>query len=397
MLSQINLTELNRWQVYALTLLLILASISTYFYLQSSKRVALDTGAILVLPVKMSVKTPEKSVSERRSSYAEMDQLIRQLGSSEHYLVLETEDVVEVMRRASTSEDVLTFANMENIFKVSGVSLIVETEVFTHSEGSKLSYRLYKRQGIDSGHFSGTDLQALFTKLSSLINLQTGADDRLSIDTANDSRFASPDMVLALEQLQSGQLNNVISSLERVVIAEPFNVTAKRILANILIDNREFTTAGGLLTVAIEQAKTQDNNHELARLRLSLANNLVGQNEIERALPLLSMAKVDAAKEKDWLYIAYIFELSGHINQRLNRYAAAREQFKKSIYYHQKIQCPYGQVQGQNNLAKLELLERNYSKAYRLTKHSLDTITMRDLPHLREQTLKLHTKIENKL
>ncbi|WP_112352231.1 hypothetical protein [Shewanella benthica] len=185
--------------------------------------------------------------------------------------------------------------------------------------------------------------------------------------------------------------------MERVLIIEPDNVTAKRFLANVLIDSREFILAHELLTLAIEQAKTLGDIRELARLRLSLANNFVGKNEIERALPLLSMARQDAAIEKYWLYLAYIFELSGHVNQRLNRYAAARYQYKKSIHYHQKIQCPYGQVQGQNNLAELEFLERNYSQAYRLTKRSLEIIIQRGLPNVRGKTLKLPSKIENKL
>lgn len=90
------------------------------------------------------------------------------------------------------------------------------------------------------------------------------------------------------------------------------------------IDSREFILAHELLTLAIEQVKTRGNMRDLARLRLSLANNFVGKNEIERALPLLSLARQDAAKVKDWLYLAYIFALAGHVNQRLNRYAATR-------------------------------------------------------------------------
>ncbi|BAJ01154.1 tetratricopeptide repeat protein [Shewanella violacea] len=397
MVANVSLSKLIKRHFYVLfTLFLTLVIGFIYIYMQNSKKSSLEAGSILVLPVKATAKTAVESVDTQWSVYGEMDKLIHRLGSSERYIVLQAEDVIEIMNRASVSKDDLTIEDMQTIFEVSGASLIIEAEVFVDSARSQLAYRLHQKQVMDSGHLVGTDVEELFLQLSNLINLKTGAN-QVSINTVNDSRFVNPDIVRALDLLQSGKLNVARTYLERASMAEPDNVTAKRLLANLLTENRDFILAHELLTLAIEQAKTQGNIGELARLRLSLANNFVGKNEVERALPLLSIAKQDAAKEKDWLYLAYIFELSGHVNQRLNRYAAARYQFKKSIYYHQKIKCPYGQVQGQNSLAELEFLDLNYSKAYRLTKLSLDIIIQRNLPGLRGKTLKLQSKFENKL
>ncbi|NRB24565.1 lipopolysaccharide assembly protein LapB [Shewanella sp.] len=401
MSAHMSLFKLNKQFFYVLLILLLILVIGSIFmYMKNSKESPLETGSILVLPVKEAVKSTVKQVMEplgtQWSAYGEMDKLIRRLGSSERYMVLQVEDVIEIMKRASVLNDDLTIEDIETIFEVSGASLIIETEVLVDSEGSQLAYRLHQQQITDSGHFVGTDIKDSFLQLSNLINLKTGTD-QVSINTVNDSRFVNPDIVRALELLQSGKLDVARTYLERVSMVEPDNVTAKRLLANVLIESREFILAHELLTLAIEQAKTRGNMRDLARLRLSLANNFVGKNEIERALPLLSLARQDAAKVKDWLYLAYIFELAGHVNQRLNRYAAARYQFKKSIHYHQKIRYPYGQVQGQNNLAELEFLDRNYAQAYRLTTLSLAIITHRNLPNILAKTLKLHSKVENKL
>lgn len=388
----LGFSKLNRWHISALILVLALMGLSILLYLQGSNRSVLQAGTILVLPVKVIGDTAAKSINK----YEETDKLIHLLGSSELYSVLDTEDVIEIMNRASISDDVLDIEGILNIFKVSGASLIIETEARVSAKQNRLVYRLHTRGDVDSGDLSGAEINDLFLQLSHLINRRTGTG-RLTTNTLDGTKFVNPEIAQALEQIKAGNQNIARSSLEQLLTSDPENVTAKRLLANMLMDSGELTSANRLFNSAIEQANSQGDSRELARLRLSLANNMLSQNEVERALLLLSMAKSDAAKVNDWLYLAYIFERSGQANQRLNRYAAAREQFKKSIYYHKKIHCPYGQVQGQNHLAELELLERNYSKAYRLTKQSLDIITMRDLSNLRAQTLKLHTKIENKL
>ena len=392
MLIKTVLSKLRKRHYYALFSLLILVVVIAAIYLQNNKKIVLEPGTILVLPPQLSLEP----INGQLNPYAEMEQLISLLPSSEKNTVLQAEDVIEILTRASVSADTLTDKEMKNIFQVSGASLIIDTEVSASSEGKRLTYRLHQKRMTDSGYLVGSDVDELFSQLSRLINSTTDAII-LTTHTTPEPRLTHPDMVRALKQLQAGKVDAASTFLERVLVAEPSNVTTKRLLANILTDNSEFDTAYELLISAIEQAKAQEDIRELARLRLSLAHNLVGQNELERALASLSMAKKDAAKVKDWLYIAYISELSGHINQRLNRYSAARGQFKMSILYHKKIFCPYGQVQGLNNLAGLELLDRNYSQAYRLSKQALDITTRRNLTDLREVTFGLHTKVENKL
>lgn len=135
-------------------------------YMKNSKESPLETGSILVLPVKEAVKPTVKQAVEplvtQWSAYGEMDKLIRRLGSSERYMVLQVEDVIEIMKRASVLNDDLTIEDIETIFEVSGASLIIETEVLVDSEGSQLAYRLHQQQITDSGHFVGQILRIRF-------------------------------------------------------------------------------------------------------------------------------------------------------------------------------------------------------------------------------------------
>lgn len=399
MLDALNSTRLknrNRYLIFIILLILTLTSVS--ICILNKNNVPLAEGTILVLPVNAAGTTADV----QWSPYAYMEQVVQNIYSSRHYTVLQVDDVIEVLKRASVAVGQTSTEDIQRIFKVSGATLIIESNLKMTAVTNELTYQVHRRSMIESGHFMGVNVQELFVQLSSLINQITDIKpvNQQMLDGATDfgsSQLDTPDMVQALARLQAGKLTQARTLLAHITDIAPSNIMAKRLLANILIDSREFTIASELLSQAIVQAEEMRSVRELARLRLSLANNLVGQNDVEQALPLLAMAKIDAAKVNDWLYLAYISELSGYVNQRLSRYAVAREQFKMAIKYHQKIHCPFGEVQSLNHLAELELLDRNYSQASRLTKQSLDIVTLRELADLREATLALHTKAENKL
>lgn len=380
--------------------LLLLASVSLLILLillwsfSRNQQVELKNGAIIVLPIEQQSDNGDTLTP----AYAQMEQVINQLGTSASFPVLLAEDVIAMLSQASSFIDDGQTIDLNRLFNVSGAALVVESSISANSTTPtapqlQLSYRLLNTEKIKEGVLKGDSVDALQL---ALIETVKQFIDVPYTHTASRNWFNDPLLVEALRQIQYRESAQAISSLQQLLTHDPANLLAARLLAQLHIDAQQFSVAETLLNNAIEQAG-QSNKRQLARLRLALAQVKLANEQLELAISELSQARNLAANTQDWLYLGYISNWSGHIYQRLNRYDNARAQYQYAFEYQKRSAYPAGQVTALNNLARLEVLEHNYSAAYKAINQSVAIVTQRKLTHLHEETFTLLTKIENKL
>jgi Tfp pilus assembly protein PilF len=379
----------------AAILLLLLISMSAYAYLMPTKAPVIETGTILVLPVQLATD----STDSQWNPYAAMDVLINQLNVGVSYPLLQTEDIINII--SLISNDHLSQAvDIKQLMAISGAGLVIESSITRANNQYQLAFTLHQQHHTEAGVVNASSIEQAILATSSLITQQLNPQHNPQHNktaTQYHSRFSTPLLFSAMTQLQLGDTKAAEQHLSKLIHSTPDNLVAMRLLASIQLQQHQYEQLNTTLIAAIDQATHQQDERELARLRLLLAQSYTETDRIEQALGVLTIAKTNAAKVKDWLTLGYISQLAGMINQRIGRNDKAREQFKKAIEYHQMMNYPIGQTQALNELAELEVIEFNYPQAYRYINRSYEQVAHRGLDNLEKSTFKIMTKIENKM
>ncbi|MBB1361185.1 hypothetical protein H5125_03305 [Shewanella sp. SR44-4] len=393
----------NKKIYIAAILLLLLISMSTYAYLMSTKAPAIEIGTILVLPVQLATDNTDSQWNR----YAAMDVLIHQLNVGVSYPLLQTEDIINIISLIS-NDHLSQAADIKQLMAISGAGLVIESNITGANNQYQLAFTLHQQHHTEAGVVNASSIEQVLSAAAKMItqrlnpqhslqnNLQQNQKDNKT-ETQYHSRLSSPLLFNAMTQLQLGDIKAAEQHLSKLIKSTPDNLVAMRLLANIQLQQHQYQQLNTTLIAAIDLATHQQDERELARLRLLLAQSYTETDRIEQALGVLTIAKTNAAKVKDWLTLGYISQLAGMINQRISRNDEAREQFKKAIEYHQMMNYPIGQTQALNELAELEVIEFNYPQAYRYINRSYEQVAHRGLDDLEKTTFKLMTKIENKM
>ena len=389
------------WILTSATLLILLIAI---FWINNTNNSSnAPTGSIIILPVKNDIS----DISHRWIRYGLMDQLIQRLSPSNSYGVLQTEDVLDIMKRAQIQSSEYSRSDIERIFQVSGAALVVEMRLTGMSRNYQLLYNLHQRDDIEKGVVVEEQIDDVVNKLSFVLNKRLGQSDsslteisaEISAETRTEkynSEFANQLLATALELIQADDLTAAIKFLNTTIVAEPQNITAKLLLAETLVNLGDYEQAVSLLEGVILQVNKEDNKN-LSRLRFWLSIAKIQKGEVNSALELLALAKKDSELVKDWLYLGYIAEITGKAQQINKNYVEAKKQYQLAIDYHQVIQCPYGHVQGLLNLANLATQEADFELARNQTLAAIDIIDQRDLPFLKELAQSSLDKIDSQL
>ncbi|MDR8523034.1 tetratricopeptide repeat protein [Shewanella fidelis] len=364
------------------SLLLITVVIAVSF----NKKPTLADGSIIILPV---VQTKPSNELDWQS-YTRMEQVINQLGTSANSPVLLAEDVIALLTQTSNFIGDQQPIDLTRLFAVSNTALIVETSLTT-APNLQLNYRLISQNQIDLGVLQADSIEQIQAELISLIKQSTSNQ----FNQTTDRNWFTKALVQSLKAIQYNQTDVAQLKLKALLNSEPKNIVASRLLAQIELKNQQLEQASKRLEQAAEQAEPNHFN-QLARVKFIEAQVKLEDNQLELALSLLSQARSFAAKSQDWLYLGYVANWSGHINQRLNRYAQARTQYQLAIEYLKKSGSAADQVSALNKLAELEFIEHNYRQAYAAASQSVVIVNQKKLTHLDQQTFALLSKIENK-
>ncbi|MCK8047057.1 hypothetical protein MSG37_19390 [Shewanella sp. 1CM18E] len=368
--------------VLTTSLLLIAVVIALSF----NKKPTLSDGTIIILPI---VQT-EPSNELDWQSYTRMEQVINQLGTSANSPVLLAEDVIALLTQTSSFIGDQQPIDLTRLLVVSGAALMVEASLTT-APNLQLNYRLISQNQIDQGVLQADSVAQLQTKLIEQIKQSTTNQ----FTQTTDQDWLTETLVQALKAIQYNQVDVAEAKLTTLLNIEPNNIVASRLLAQIELKDQQLEQASKRLEQAAEQVKPS-HFRQLARLKFIEAQAKLESDQLELALSLLSQARSAAAKSQDWLYLGYIANWSGHINQRLNRYAQARTQYEFAIDYLKRSGSAADQVSALNKLAELEFIEHNYRQAYDAVSQSVVIVSQKKLTQLHQQTFALLSKIEDK-
>ncbi len=382
---------MGRYRTQLFILIAVIIMVLSFIFYPQDKFIPMEKGAVIVLPVKSDLM----SHNALWQQYAQQESIIALLHQSNMHPILQVEDVINLLaQNASYIEDTRPL-KLSQLLTQSGAALVAETTLTKESGRYHLNYHLYGPNLQQAGQVSAEDMKSLYLDFAELINQKTGA----AVSAKNISStyfFDNQLLILALQQLQYSERDNAEVLLDELLVAKENNLIAQRQKAEIRLKKGDYSKADMLVNTGLIQANSINNRRESARLGLTLSKSYIEQGELTRALSTLSLSRTHAANSQDWLYLAYIAAWAGYVNQRLGRYDIASQQYQLSVDYHKMVGDQAGQVIALNNLARLALIEYNYSTAYKYVKQSVDIVTQKQLDKLKEETMLLLSKVENK-
>ncbi len=320
--------------------LALLVALATIYFFKNTQPLPL-AAPILVLPVKSTVP----GTDHQWVSLGAMDQLIKLLKAGGNTLAMDPEYVLASMRRAELPRDFAS-ADVARLCVVSGADAVIETSLSGYVEEYRLDYRLHFRDHVKRGTLFGTTVSAVVQALAQTVGRYAPAAQPVSLP----DEFKSELMSRALEQRDAGDLAAAASLLVSLKALEAENLVARRLLAQVLIDQGETRRAEDELTVALREFSGAA---ERGRLGYWLAVAQAKQQQPERALQTLAAAGADAARHQDHLYLAYIAQLRGELQQALGRFEDAKAAFEDALRSHATIRCPLGEALTRLQLAAL--------------------------------------------
>lgn len=380
-----------QYRTLLLVVIAVLIALLVFIFYPKDKFMALKEGAVIILPVKSSIP----AYSDLWQQYAAQEAVISKLQRTNTNPVLQVEDVINFLAQSSSYIADTRQLQLGRFITEVGAALVVDSTLTKNANNYQLNYHFYSHNLQQDGSFESTSLDSLYVELANHINATTGASLNSS-KLVNRKYFDNPALISALQQLQYGELDAATEELNSFLLTDESNLIAQRQLAEIALKKAEFKSVDKIIAGALKLANVTGDRSESARLGLTLSKSYIEQKELPRSLSTLSQARSDAANSQDWLYLAYIAAWAGHVNQRLSRYDAANQQYQLSVDYHRMVGYQAGQVIALNNLARLALIEYNYSAAYKYVKQSVDIVTQKQLTKLKEETMLLLNKVENK-
>ncbi|WP_211032976.1 winged helix-turn-helix domain-containing protein [Pseudoalteromonas luteoviolacea] len=308
-----------------------------------------------------------------------MDQLIQRLPSEPSFGVLQTDYVLEVINRAGLSlsststkspdvtgdvaaKGMFSDSEIQQIFTVSGAQLVVASRLMGTPHDYQLSYNLYWPQKTMQGAIFGTDTHVLLDEFSARIKRLVGSDVVLD-SQGYHTDFYDEMMGRALELKLQGEYESAISLLQALVLQAPHNMTAHRVLIELLLSQAQFGQAENLLEKSIPIATSLGNHHELIRLRYLHALLAAMRQSFTLAVSRADEVIELAQQHRDWLYLAYSTDLKGHIAMKNTQFDTAHALYHEAKSYHQILRCPVGEATSWLNLAKLAK-QRNAMERY---------------------------------
>ena len=360
-------------------LLLVLAS---YFLLEQLYQVSNEvqyaqqnvSGSIVILPTKNTIEGNDHSWIR----LGMMDQIIQRLPNSHDSGVLQTDYVLEVLKRADAPLNNLRPEHIQQIFKVSGAELIVYSKLIGVPHDYQLSYVFYYRNNQKKGVLSNRKIQSLIDEFSSLIASQLG-DEVSPLNISYQADFNNELLGTAIEKKLEGDYQLARSLLESVVIVNPENLTAQRMLVGSLLRLKQFVQALERLDIALPIAKRLKDKDELTRLLYLKALSYYATYNDEKAAPLTIQALASATENNDWLLMAHITNIQATIAVNKNDFQLAETLYIKEKQYHQVLHCPAGEAQSWANLAWLATKQNKPDKFTSAINQAIAIATTRDL------------------
>ena len=281
-----------------------------------------------------------------------MDQVIQQLPNAKSHGVLQTDYVLEVLKRANAPLNDLLAEHIQQVFQVSGAELVVASKLAGVPHDYQLSYVFHYRNNFKKGVLFNKNMQPLIDEFASLIARQLGENVRPTDITAQ-SDFNNELLGEAIEQRLKGNYELAKPLLESIVVSNPENLTAQRLLAGNLFRLKQHEQAFERIEMVLPVAKTLNDQEELTRLLYLKALFQYATFDDKSAEKTVQQAMSVAKQNNDWLLMAYISNIRANLAVNRKAFNEAERFYQEEMSYHKVLRCPVGEAQSWGYLARL--------------------------------------------
>ena len=338
-------------------LVIVLTAFQLMRFTHNSSELAVS-GSILVLPVNNKIE----SSSHLWLNYGGMDLLIKSLQPYSSHPVIPTEIALDMLKRAEIDVNAISENVIPRLFEVSGSELIVEQAISGFSGDYQLVYSLYERNDVTRGVLFGDDINSLYTQLNSILLKSLGISESVS-NVIYKHHFTNELMAAAIDQVQSENYEKAATLFRAILVSEPENLLAVKMLAKSLVFLGQYEEAESVASDAVEFAMKSHDNKNLGRLFFWQAVSLTQQHKYKDALAVLDYARAKSHNTHDVLYLANVARITGKIYMLRKQYAQSRKQIDKAIGLYQSIKEPYGQASMHIDLGELALAQNQFDQA----------------------------------
>nr|WP_276521609.1 tetratricopeptide repeat protein [Shewanella sairae] len=318
--------------VSSVSLVLIIAGLLAIFSFNRSASV-IDEGTVIILPV-------NNNVIGRDHAWVPLGAMDQLIGNLNHRgRVMSTEYVLPLITKLPANS-AKALADVDYIFKRTGASLVVETELNGHVRDYQLAYRLYAKQGDSAGVVFSTTVDDALLQLAEIINQHIG-DKAVNIKTDFQSELKNELVYQAIDLYKQSKFVAAIQMLESTLALEPENHRVRLLLAQWLIQTGE-TNVG-----RVQLRHTIDNNTPdlsiayLGRYYYWLAMSFVADDGADSLKAIVGSIEY-SEQENDFLYLGYAYQLKAQLYNDQGQLTLAEESLLKALSYHQMIYCPMG-------------------------------------------------------
>ncbi|BBN82201.1 hypothetical protein PA25_21860 [Pseudoalteromonas sp. A25] len=314
----------------------------------------LISGSVVILPVQNTIEGNDHSWVR----LGMMDQVIQRLPNNQEHGVLQTDYVLEVLERAGAPLIDVKSAHINQLFTVSGAEIIVSSKLSGTPHDYQLSYVLHFKNTEQKGVIFARDIQTITDQFSALVAKHIGTNAVVEPHNYH-ADFNNEMLGVAIDLKLEGQYQAAKPLLESIVISDPKNLTAQRILIEILFEANNLDAVAQRLALAIPIAENLNDKAELTRLYyLKAIFHLVKDNNHQAKQQTINALNV-ANSSNDWLFMAYSKDLLARIAQTQGDYDSAKRFYLEAKAHHQVLKCPVGES---SVWASLALLAKKQNK-----------------------------------
>jgi hypothetical protein len=331
-------------------------------------------GSVVILPTQNQIEGNDHSWVR----LGMMDQVIQRLPNSQYRDVLQTDYVFEVLKRANAPLNNIQTEHIQQIFQVSGAELIVSSKLIRGPHDYQLSYVFHYRNTLKKGVLVNRKIQSLTDEFSLLIATQLG-DELLPMQMTYQADFNNELLGNAIEKSLEGDYQSAKSMLESIVLSNPENLTAQRILVESLISLRQFKQVIEHIDSALPIAYKLKDQDEITRLLYLKSIYYLATHNESNAADIAVQALASATENNDYLLMAHITNIQAVLAAKNGNYQLAEKLFNKEKQHHQVLRCPAGEAQSWSYLARLAKKQNQPQKFDQAINQAISIAKNRDL------------------
>jgi len=374
---------------YIAAIALIFVTLVTIFFSNKNNADVPFEQSILVLPIKNSIPYGENDWIYLGA----MEQLIAKLKDLPSSMFIYQGTYIPHLMHTVGLDRKFSSNDVAKIFKVSGATLIVETEIFGDVSDYKLVYKFHVVNDVKQGVILDTSINGalviLSKKMIEFINHPLKSSAYKPINEFNNALFAK-----AMISYES-DWHTSISFFESYLTLNPDSVIAIIYLTKLYLWDNQIENANNLLEKSAKLRITEP--LDVANIELLKGRIAAKQQDFQQALQHYNQVTNITDKHQDWFLKASVAKAQGLVYLEQKKLKKSLTAFTASLSSYQIIQSQIGLNATRLHLAEVLFLQGNIEQAQEYFAKAEKAIKSIKLEFLYSMLEQYKIKFENRL